>query len=71
MKNTADDITDLPIVDLFAGGGGASTGIRMALGRDPDIAVNHNAEAMACLCIQRGKRHLSSKTCNSSCADPC
>lgn len=35
------------IVDSFAGGGGASTGIRMALGRDPDIAINHNAEAMA------------------------
>ena len=35
------------IVDSFAGGGGASTGIRMAIGRDPDIAINHNAEAMA------------------------
>ena len=35
------------IVDSFAGGGGASTGIRMALGRDPDIAINHNAEAIA------------------------
>lgn len=35
------------IVDSFAGGGGASTGIRMATGRDPDIAINHNAEAMA------------------------
>jgi DNA (cytosine-5)-methyltransferase 1 len=35
------------IADLFAGGGGASTGIRMALGRDPDIAVNHDAVAVA------------------------
>lgn len=35
------------IVDSFAGGGGTSTGIRMATGRDPDIAINHNAEAMA------------------------
>lgn len=35
------------IVDLFAGGGGASEGIRLALGRDPDIAVNHSAEAIA------------------------
>lgn len=25
------------IVDLFAGGGGASTGLAWALGRDPDI----------------------------------
>lgn len=35
------------IIDSFAGGGGASTGIKMATGRDPDIAINHNAEAMA------------------------
>jgi DNA (cytosine-5)-methyltransferase 1 len=34
------------IVDNFAGGGGASTGIAQALGRSPDIAVNHNAEAL-------------------------
>jgi DNA (cytosine-5)-methyltransferase 1 len=35
------------IVDLFAGGGGASTGLEMAFGRSPDIAVNHDAEALA------------------------
>lgn len=35
------------IVDLFAGGGGASEGIRMALGRDPDVAINHNDETLA------------------------
>lgn len=35
------------IVDLFAGGGGASTGIEMALGRPVDIAVNHDPEAVA------------------------
>ncbi len=35
------------IVDLFAGGGGASLGIEWALGRSPDIAVNHDAEAVA------------------------
>src|SRR5262249_10113192 len=35
------------IVDSFAGGGGASTGITWALGRDPDVAVNHNADAIA------------------------
>lgn len=33
------------IVDLFAGGGGDSEGIRRALGRDPDVAVNHDALA--------------------------
>jgi DNA (cytosine-5)-methyltransferase 1 len=40
------DMTEL-IVDLFAGGGGASLGIRMAMGRDPDIAINHDAAAIA------------------------
>lgn len=35
------------IVDSFAGGGGASEGIRFALGRDPDIAINHDPEAIA------------------------
>ena len=35
------------VVDSFAGGGGASTGIEMALGFSPDIAINHDAEAIA------------------------
>lgn len=35
------------IVDSFAGGGGASLGIEMALGRGPDIAINHDPEAIA------------------------
>ena len=35
------------IVDNFAGGGGASVGIEMALGRPVDIAVNHDAAALA------------------------
>lgn len=35
------------IVDNFAGGGGASLGIEQALGRSPDIAVNHDPEAVA------------------------
>ncbi|MBC2594894.1 DNA cytosine methyltransferase [Ruficoccus amylovorans] len=35
------------IVDNFAGGGGASTGIEMALGRSPDIAINHDPDALA------------------------
>jgi DNA (cytosine-5)-methyltransferase 1 len=34
------------IVDLFAGGGGASTAIFMATGRHPDVAVNHNPDAI-------------------------
>lgn len=43
---TADTGQSL-IVDSFAGGGGASTGIEMALGRSPDIAINHDADALA------------------------
>lgn len=39
----ADEI----ICDSFAGGGGASMGIHLALGRGPDIAINHDAEAIA------------------------
>ncbi|ECG0360341.1 DNA cytosine methyltransferase [Salmonella enterica] len=35
------------IVDNFAGGGGASTGIEMAIGRSVDIAVNHDPNAIA------------------------
>lgn len=35
------------VVDSFAGGGGASLGIEWALGRSPDIAVNHDPEAIA------------------------
>lgn len=35
------------IIDNFAGGGGASLGIEMALGRAPDVAVNHDPEAVA------------------------
>lgn len=30
------------IIDCFAGGGGASVGIEMALGRSVDIAINHD-----------------------------
>lgn len=35
------------IVDNFAGGGGASTGICLATGRAPDLAINHDKEALA------------------------
>jgi site-specific DNA-cytosine methylase len=38
---------DEVIVDHFCGGGGASSGIELALGRSPDIAVNHDPEAIA------------------------
>lgn len=34
------------IVDSFAGGGGASTGIKLATGREVDIAINHDPDAI-------------------------
>lgn len=37
------------IIDCFAGGGGASVGIEMALGRSVDIAINHDPEAIRML----------------------
>lgn len=43
----AFDLTRPMIVDSFAGGGGASTGIEIALGRSPDVAINHSADALA------------------------
>ncbi|MFX7186188.1 DNA cytosine methyltransferase, partial [Acinetobacter baumannii] len=35
------------IVDFFAGGGGASTGLEMGLNRPVYVAVNHNPKAVA------------------------
>jgi len=39
------EITKL-IVDIFSGGGGASVGIEMATGREVDIAINHDMDAI-------------------------
>lgn len=50
------------IIDNFAGGGGASTGIAQALGRSPDIAVNHNAEAL----MMHEENHPETKHYNES-----
>ncbi|MCA0905158.1 DNA cytosine methyltransferase [Ruegeria marisrubri] len=43
MSNAAHPL----IIDSFAGGGGASTGIEMALGVSPDYAINHSEAALA------------------------
>jgi len=45
------------IVDNFAGGGGASTGIETATGISPDIAINHDPMAIA----QHKANHPSTK----------
>jgi len=34
-------------IDNFAGGGGASTGIEMAIGHSVDVAINHDPDAIA------------------------
>lgn len=41
------DVHEKLIVDLFAGGGGTSTGFELALNRSPDIAINHNEDALS------------------------
>ena len=48
MNNrTQTSIFDEIIVDNFAGGGGASTGIELATGRVVSIAINHDPDAFA------------------------
>ena len=51
------------VIDLFAGGGGASTGIEQAIGRHVDIAINHDADAI-------GMHEVSSpRSCSTACAN--
>lgn len=40
------NLLDEIIVDNFAGGGGASTGIELACGRPVTIAINHDPDAI-------------------------
>lgn len=47
MRPPVIRLHDEIVVDSFAGGGGASLGIEWALGRSPDVAINHDAEAIA------------------------
>lgn len=47
------------IVDNFAGGGGASTGLEAAFGRSVDVAINHDPEAVLMhIANHPGARHL-------------
>lgn len=45
-------------IDGFAGGGGASTGIAQAIGREVDQAINHSETAIA---IHRAKREWEAR----------
>ena len=56
------------IVDNFAGGGGASTGIEYALGRHVDIAINHSPQAIA---MHRANHPQTKHFCENICdVDP-
>lgn len=46
MNKAQFDLWEEKIVDSFAGGGGASTGIELATGRVVDIAINHDPAAI-------------------------
>lgn len=46
MSKEQIDLLDEIIVDNFAGGGGASTGIELATGRPVAIAINHDPDAI-------------------------
>jgi len=46
MEYYKDNLFRELIIDNFAGGGGASTGIELALGQPVDIAVNHDEMAI-------------------------
>ncbi|WP_017941681.1 DNA cytosine methyltransferase [Thioalkalivibrio sp. ALE6] len=46
MSQMGLDLGHEIVVDLFAGGGGASEGIEQALGRPVDVAVNHDPDAV-------------------------
>ncbi len=60
------------IVDSFAGGGGASTGIFMALGRHPDIAINHDPEAIAMhMANHPGTKHYCESVWNVDPVEAC
>lgn len=46
MSRAQINLLEEKIVDSFAGGGGASTGIELATGRVVDVAINHDPDAI-------------------------
>lgn len=50
-------MNDPMFVDLFAGGGGASEGFRMAFGRGPDVAVDHCHHAIQMHALNHPETH--------------
>lgn len=51
------NLFDELIIDNFAGGGGASVGIELAVGRPVDIAINHNPDAIAMHAVNHPYTH--------------
>lgn len=47
MPKAATPVLEPITVDKFAGGGGASTGLAMAMGREPHFAINHCPVALS------------------------
>lgn len=62
MRKRQYNLLDELIVDNFAGGGGASTGIELALGRPVDIAINHDPAAIA---MHKANHPLTQHFCES------
>lgn len=59
VLRTFDLLPGEMVIDNFAGGGGASSGIEAAIGRPPDIAINHDPEALAMHEVNHpGTRHF-------------
>lgn len=62
MRNYQYNILSELIIDNFAGGGGASTGLDLAFGRPVDIAINHDPDAIA---MHRANHPFSKHYCES------
>ncbi|AJF00166.1 hypothetical protein [Pandoraea apista] len=60
------DISDKLIIDNFAGGGGASCGIELALGRHVDHAINHDPEAVAMHAMPPRRPSITANLCGTS-----
>lgn len=60
------------VVDGFAGGGGASLGIAWALGRGPDVAINHDKSAIAMHMANHSDcKHFCENICEMDPVDVC
>ncbi len=54
------------VVDLFAGGGGASEGLKQALGIDPALAYNHDEQAIGMHAANHPPDYIIDRTANGT-----